>query len=607
MHLLAPLFLSWGLVMACLQAASLFPRGIFKSPRWAPVCASFQVAFACLGFAFFVWVHLIADMSYTVVWGHSHQNLPMIYRIGASWSSPEGSLFLMTLGLTLWNFFCTRTSVTESPQRTRTWGFLGLMCASFWVLLVFVLNPFTRLNSPLPSGLGLNPLLQDPSLLIHPLLFLSGATGLAVPFCQALASEGPAPIHKSTLLPWSLLTLGLLTGSIWAFYELEWGGWWFWDPVENSALIPWLWTTGSLHFKKRPQGVPSFWTPDALFPLFPQAAFLSLLWGTTLARGGILSSVHSFSPGALCFQSLVIWATGWTLFSSVILLKSQKRTRPMGDSQWPLTRWIPILFSGVFAICVSVYTLLPLASGFLGAPIAAIEPSFYNATLLVLFVVPGLAMPWVTSRFQFHNPFPLILGTLGALLILATLPYLQTLKAFVCMGLALWMGLGSLVCFKQKNHIARGLAHLGIAICLGSVTFAHFGFTQNSAPLALGETLTLTPNRRLTLKDIIVEQTPSFERMQAILTLEGSRRTLTPETRFYRSPQVITCETATPLFWDFSGLYILIGDLGSDGKLWVQAAHYPALLGIWIGGLLIALGGLWAFALTFWNRKGLMK
>ncbi len=593
------------MVIQSLLGVRAFWKPSPRQERWAPVFSWIHCCLTIGAFGILCYLHGILDFSCTVVFAHTQNHLPLLYRLGAVWTSSEGSLLLWMVILGVGGGILTRSSFQSSRERAQVLGLWGLFCLSFWVLVIFFFNPFTRLSRIPLEGLGLNPLLHDPSLMIHPPLLYLGYAGLCLPFlftlkrwiCLSVLQSSPVPpldwvpMMSWTLISWSFLTLGLMTGGIWAYYELGWGGYWFWDPVENIALLPWLWATAMIHWGKgRP---PS----SRGFELLTMLAFLFVLWGTTLTRGGLLMSVHSFSSLPSRTLPLLVMTLTWTFlclafWGASLNLKSSKNGRRdlLGLFDPSLLSKTPIIFLSAVAVVIAFGTFLPP----LFAPSVSVDPSFYNRTLWILMIGPFALMPLIPFWGRFKEIFPFFLLAAGVFWILLFFVTFPSFKSALCLGLSVWMGIGSLPLLKQRSQRAQGIGHLGVALCLCGICCSSFWKKDIQTPLIIGEKLFLE-KETLLFEKVTLEKKPLFHQEKAFFLLQGeTEKEISAEKRLYHPQELITSEAALhPTF--FHDLLVTLGDYVKTDTWIVHVSLTPGTWGIWLGGILMILGAIISF------------
>ena len=398
---LGQLSLAFALCLALLQSFMPLAGLSLSRPAWmAAATPLVRAQFLFLAAAFLLLTILFVrhDFSVAYVAHNSNTALPLVYRIAAAvWGGHEGSLLLWVLMLSGWSAAVSVFSRHMSADmRARVIGVLGLISAGFLLFMLFASSPFTRLSSPPAEGRDLNPLLQDPGLIIHPPVLYMGYVGFSVAFAFAVAALLSGRMDAAwarwarpwTLMAWCFLTLGIMLGSWWAYYELGWGGWWFWDPVENASFMPWLVGTALLHSlaATEARGVFKPWT--ALLAIL---TFSLCLLGTFLVRSGVLVSVHAFAAdparGLFILILLAVFVGG-----ALILYAWRAPTLADGGRFTPLSRETGILLNNIFftvaAFSVLLGTLYPLILDAFGFGKISVGPPYFNAVFVPLAVFP---------------------------------------------------------------------------------------------------------------------------------------------------------------------------------------------------------------------------
>jgi cytochrome c-type biogenesis protein CcmF len=581
------------------------------------------VSFLCLTLSF-----VNNDFSVAYVAQQSNTQLPLGYRISAVWGGHEGSVLLWTLILSAWTVAVTLFSRTL-PQdlAARVIAVMGIISTGFLAFMQLTSNPFARLLPYFPlDGGDLNPLLQDFGLIVHPPILYMGYVGFSVAFAFVVAALLGGRLDSAwarwsrpwTTAAWCFLTLGIALGSWWAYYELGWGGWWFWDPVENASFMPWLVGTALIHSlavtEKR--GVLRVWTV-----LLAIAAFSLSLLGTFLVRSGVLTSVHAFANDperGLFILALLTVVTGGALLLLVLrapAIRSEGRFEPLSRETLLLSN--NLLLVGACGV-VFTGTLFPLLADILDLGKMSVGPPYFNtlfvplalALLLVLGVGPLLR--W--KRHDFKQLLPRLLPLL--LLSLATgllLPVLFTGEwqfwVMLAISLVSWVLLTTLYDLRDKlTHktapwialvrLPRGykgmiLAHLGVALCVTGVALTSAYSVGRDVRLQAGEKVAVGPYqfRLLSLQDM---DGPNYRATQArveVLRKNGTvAAVMTPEKRFYTVRQMPMTEVAIEpgLTRD---LYVALGEPLADGSWAVRIYYKPFVRWIWLGALCMALGG----------------
>lgn len=594
------------------------------------------LSFACLTYAFYT-----NDFSVTYVAHHSNSSLPDIYRIAGVWGGHEGSLLLWHFMLTSWMMAVSLFS-RQLPQAmvSRVLGVLGLIALGFLMFMLFTSSPFLRLSDIPNDGRDLNPLLQDPGLVFHPPMLYMGYVGFSVPFAFAIAALLNGRLDAAwarwsrpwATAAWVFLTLGIALGSWWAYYELGWGGWWFWDPVENASFLPWLIGTALIHSlavtEKR--GLFRNWTLILAITAFS----LSLL-GTFLVRSGVLTSVHAFATDPtrgvfiLVFLSVVVGG-------SLVLFAVQARKVRSGGPFALISREAFLLLNNALlataAATVLLGTLYPLIIDALRLGKLSVGPPYFNAVFVpimvpvMLFMVIGTYTRWKTDSVW--NVFKKIrVSGMLALLLGLGLPFLAgpwSASAALGLSLALWIIFSSLQqIYDQTRNTAHWrstplsfwgmhLAHLGVAVSAIGITLVTGYATEKDVRMAVGDTVSIG-GYTLQLTGIREVKGPNYLAAVGDIDVfrEGQKlKSMHPEKRTYASSSMPMTEAAID-----SGLlrdvYISLGEaLESETEpAWaLRAYHKPFVNWIWGGALLMALGGaIAALDKRYRNSKALKK
>ncbi|OMG63017.1 c-type cytochrome biogenesis protein CcmF [Stutzerimonas balearica] len=580
-------------------------------------------AFVCLSYAF-----MVDDFSVAYVAQNSNSALPWYYKFSAVWGAHEGSLLLWAFILSGWTFAVAVFS-RQLPEDmlARVLGVMGLISVGFLLFLIVTSNPFTRLLPQAPGdGRDLNPLLQDFGLIVHPPMLYMGYVGFSVAFAFAIAALLGGRLDAAwarwsrpwTLVAWAFLGVGISLGSWWAYYELGWGGWWFWDPVENASFMPWLVGTALIHSlavtEKR--GVFKSWTV-----LLAIAAFSLSLLGTFLVRSGVLTSVHAFATDpergvfVLVFLLLVV-GSSLTLFAlRAPVVKSQ-----VGFGLWSRETLLLVnnLLLVVATAMILLGTLYPLLLDAISGAKLSVGPPYFNAMFVPLIAALMLTLGvGVLVRWK-DTPLKWLLGMLGPVLIAAVvLGGLGSLVfgdfnfavLAVCL-LAAWVVLAAVRDLLDKTRHkglvkgARGLspsywgmhlAHLGLAVCAIGVVLTSHQSAERDLRLAPGESLELG-GYHFVFDGAEHHEGPNFTSDRAtVRVFDGERQiaTLHPEKRLYTVQQMPMTEAGIdPGFT--RDLYVALGEPLGDGAWAVRVHIKPFVRWIWLGGLMMAFGGVLA-------------
>ncbi len=581
------------------------------------------VAFGCL-----TALYLSSDFSVRNVFENSHSLKPTIYKLSGVWGNHEGSLLLWSLILALSGAAVAAFGQGLPPRlRALALAAQGAVCLAFLLFMVFTSNPFERLAPPPFEGRDLNPLLQDPGLAIHPPLLYVGYVGLSVAFSFAVAALIDGRIDAAwarfarpwILAAWIFLTLGIAMGSYWAYYELGWGGWWFWDPVENASLMPWLAATALLHsvivMEKR--GALKVWTI-----LLAILAFSLSLLGAFIVRSGVLTSVHSFASdparGVVILLILCVFVGG-----SLALFAWRAPLLQQGGLFAPVSREGALVFNNLFlsALCLAVLvgTLYPLALEAWDGSKISVGPPFFNAVTAPLALPLLLAMPFgqqlAWKRGDLAAVAQRMLVAMGVavavtLLVLA-LAGARGALAPLGVGLGLFVVAGSIS--EIVTRAARGGGGIGVAlrrafglpIATWGAAIAHAGVgvfvlgvaatayeTERIANVRPGETLNLG-RYELVLRDAFRRDGPNYRDDVAVFDVREAGVVvdrIEPAKRFYPARRMPTTEVAR-LTRGFGQIYVALGEASQEGVVPVRAYWKPYVLLIWLGAVLMALGG----------------
>ncbi len=607
----------WG---AQVGSAKLMATGITTS------LASFgfiAVSFFCL-----MWAYAQSDFSVVNVWQNSHSQMPFIYKLSGTWGNHEGSMLLWVLILALFGA-CVAAFGDNLPARLKAnvLSVQGWMILTFLLFIVLTSNPFER-QVPVPEGQDLNPILQDIGLAIHPPMLYIGYVGFSVTFSFAVAAliEGRMDsawarwVRPWTMAAWIFLTAGIAMGSYWAYYELGWGGWWFWDPVENASFLPWLSGTALLHsalvMEKR--DALKIWTVLLAIITFS----LSLL-GTFLVRSGVLTSVHTFASDPT--RGLFILAILSAFVGGAFFLFALRSSRlEAGGLFAPISREGALVFNNVIlstaAATVLVGTLYPVVYEALTGAKISVGPPFFNMTfgplmLPLLLLIPfGPLMAWkradIRGVYQ-RLLFALICGIV-ALVVTMGLTRGGPWLAPVGVGLAFWLIVGSFAEVFQKSGwpgvgLSRGLSRLvGLKRSIWSTAIAHAGVgvmllgivavtsyeTETVAALKVGETVE-AGDFQIKYLGFVTQSQNNYTEDRAELEVyrDGELvRNSGPAKRFFPARQMPTSEAAIETF-GFSQLYISLGEVKPNGSVALRIWWKPQILLIWIGSILMVFAG----------------
>jgi len=598
--------------------------------RLASTAAQAQYVLVSISFLALMACYVASDFSVVSVYENSHSAMPLIYKITSVWGNHEGSMLLWVLILSLFGSMVARFGNNLPPTlKARVLAVQSWIACAFYFFILLTSNPFLRLTPAPFEGRDLNPILQDIGLAIHPPLLYLGYVGFSIAFSFAIAAliEGRIDaawarwVRPWTLAAWMCLTVGIAMGSYWAYYELGWGGFWFWDPVENASLMPWLAGTALLHsavvMEKR--NALKIWTL-----LLAILAFSLSLIGTFLVRSGVLTSVHTFASdparGVFILAILVLFiGGGLTLFAWRAPLLKQ------GGLFAPVSREGALVFNNLFltTACLTVFvgTLYPLAlEAFTNEKISVGAP-FFNLTFAPLFIPLMFAMPFgpllAWKRGDVLGVAQRLMAAGIAALIAVAVIWAWTrggaALAPLAIGLAVFVIAGALSDLVERTGLfrtplgvamrrARGLprstwgtvfAHAGVGVALIGIVCETTWNTEYIGTLKPNDVAKVA-GYELKLDGITQKQGPNFREQVAQFTvsLDGAPLSvMTPSKRNFTTRQSSTTEAAL-LTRGFSQLYISLGDTSGEGAIAVRIYHKPLVLLIWFGPVLMAFGGM---------------
>ena len=616
---LGQVFLVAALASALLQflgGISSLSKNIPNIELFVERTTAIQTFFLIICFGLLTTSFLQDDFSVLYVASNSNTALPIAYKFAAVWGGHEGSLLLWVLILAVWTLFLSKDKALKSlPElRIQSLSILGLISLGFLIFILYTSNPFERLL-PIPiQGRGLNPLLQDPALVIHPPTLYAGYVGLAVPFALAVASLLTVNNHQWakharswTILSWMFLTGGIALGSWWAYYELGWGGWWFWDPVENASLMPWFVATALMHSLIITEKRGLF---NGFSILLAITAFSLSLLGTFLVRSGVLISVHSFASDpqrGLFILVLLAFFTG-----SALIIYSIKQKKNRSEKLHPFSRESLLLLNNVF-LCASaglvlIGTVYPLILEMLDLGKISVGPPYFNFVILFPFI-PLLIFIGIAVFSNWRNDSKNILKKVLPILFLSlalglAFPFIygwSSLLTLVGIYLALWTmitGISPLIRnqFSIKKTLVfmpMMLGHIGLGLMiLGITVTSSYGITFDDSMSI--EQSSRVGDYEFKLTEIGKRNGPNYLAQFASIeiTKDGKYiQTVYPEKRVYDSSSMAMTEAGIEanLFRD---LFIAVGEDIGGGSWSMHLQYKPLLRLIWYGPIVMMLGGL---------------
>lgn len=605
-------------------------KGELRYMELARTTAIAQFSLVLISFAALINAFVTSDFSVLNVVLNSHSDKPLLYRISGAWGNHEGSLLLWVLILTLFGAMVAIFGRNLPPQlRARTLAIQGMIAFGFIAFMLFTSNPFERVLVPPENGQGLNPLLQDPGLAFHPPFLYFGYVGLSISFSFAVAAliEGKVDaawarwVRPWTLAAWCGLSIGIGLGSWWAYYELGWGGFWFWDPVENASFIPWLFATALLHsaivVEKR--DALKSWTI-----LLAILAFSMSLLGTFLVRSGVLTSVHAFATdperGVFILLLLII-----TIGGSLTLYTIRAPNLQPGGLFRPISREGGLLLNNLFlsvaALTVLLGTLYPLFLDVMDAGKVSVGPPYFNATFGPLMMpvlgamVVGPLLSWkrgellsVISALWFVG-----LAALGATAITLIYSGTEGILPAIGVGAAVWIIIGSLMELAYRAKLFRSsphdtwrrlmqtprsvygmtIAHLGVGVLLAGIIGTTAFKTESVQNMNIGDSVSVS-NYTFTLDRVEALKGPNYIAERAVFIIkEGANliASINAERRRYPVERDMTTEAGIHSTWR-GDLYAVIGE-GNRATGWTTRLYKnPLTPWIWFGTIIMAIGGM---------------
>ena len=569
--------------------------------------------------SFFVYVWLAISDNFSVLYiaQHSNINLPVFYKISSIWSAHEGSMFLWIIFLTTWGAVYNLFTSNDQLLKARTLGVISITSVGFLLFLLLTSNPFeTILPVPPENGADINPVLQDPLLAIHPPMLYMGYVGFVIAFGQAIAFlfEGKPEIkwekqvRSWSLASWSFLTLGIALGSWWAYYELGWGGYWFWDPVENVALMPWLAATAFVHSlsASSKSSILRIWTL-----LLSILVFSLSLFGAFIVRSGIIDSVHSFANdperglyllafiGLLVMVSLLLFS-----FRFNLLLSNKKIASLSKESFISLNN----IFFGTLIFSTMLGVLYPLIYEFIYNQKISVGAPFYNAIFVPITLIACIFLYFsIDSKWQqslniksLFQPLLISLTFSATIVILAFFQFsitnLWTLASLLIGSIIIiryMIVIYFYFVYRKFTNIFSVIAHCGLGLLIISIALNDNLSSERALNIKINET-EIYKDHQITLKNLRMVPGPNFDSVKADFLIEnpnGKTFTLTPEKRKYFARGQVTTETAIHASF-LKDIYLTIGDQLDDGSWIVNIQFNIFIRWIWFSAMMMVVAGL---------------
>ena len=565
------------------------------------------ISFLCLILSF-----IVSDFSNETVFNNSHTTKPIFYKIAGTWGNHEGSLLLWLLVLTLFILiFLLKTKNQSIKYRILTLVFQQIIIVGFFIFLIKTSNPFNHIYPVPTEGLGLNPILQDPALAIHPPILYLGYVGSSIIFSSVLAAtclnliskKWASHIKKWVLGSWFFLTLGILLGSIWAYYELGWGGFWFWDPVENVSLMPWLALTTLLHciLVLEKKSILTSWVI-----ILSISTFALSMSGTFLVRSGILNSVHTFANDPERGLFILIFLFSLIFLSLFIFFFFHKNNENSSNSFFLLSKETAIVINNWFMMyflsVVLIGTIYPIFLDVLSSQKISVGPPFYHK-LIIPFLIPfllimaiGPKLKWIKSNLEDKAYlFTLLIISISLSVFIVKNYSSNFLINSVLISSGLYLFFTTLRDFFSKGlkNLSQNTAHFGFSLLILSILFNNLFSTEIITNLKVGETFENT-KAKIVFESISQNQKKNYNSIVAKFTVQdstGKLENLSPELRIYNQPNIATSEAdiKTTLLSD---KFIVINVVQNQEFFNVRYQIKPFMLWIWISVILISVGGL---------------
>ena len=574
-----------------------------------------QLIFVIVSFLSLILSFINSDFSNETVFNNSHTTKPLFYKISGTWGNHEGSLLLWLLVLTLFIFlFIINSSKQPKKYRILTLLFQQVIIIGFFLFLLKTSNPFNYLF-PIPKeGLGLNPILQDPALAIHPPILYLGYVGSSIIFSASLASvtqnyittSWARDIKKWVLVSWIFLTLGIMLGSIWAYYELGWGGFWFWDPVENVSLMPWLTLTALLHciLVLERKVVLTSWVV-----VLSIITFTLSMCGTFLVRSGILNSVHTFANDPERGVFILIFLFFLIFLSLGMFFLFHKQDNENSNSFFWLSKEASILvnnwFMMYFLSVVLIGTVYPIFLEVLSAEKISVGPPFYQKLIapillpFLLFMSLSLKVNWVKSKIENKN-FLIVLFLISVLISFFIVKYTSVdllFYTFLISG-AFYLFFTTIkeLLSKKFNSFSQAISHFGFSLLILSILFNNILSSEIITNIKVGEKYSYEKNE-IFFEKIEKEKNDNFNSLIGYFKIKDEKGKVTrlkPELRVYNQPIIITSEA--DIKTTFLEDKFLVMNIVKDSEYFnIRYQIKPFMVWIWISVLLISFGGLISF------------
>ena len=575
---------------------------------------SVQSLMIIISFFSLIYAFIVSDFSNETVYNNSHTTKPLFYKISGSWGNHEGSLLLWLLVLTIFLFvFFISSKKLLNKYRILTVLFQEFIIVGFLLFILFTSNPFLNLF-PIPKeGTGLNPILQDPALAIHPPVLYLGYVGTSIIFSSSLAALVCGMVNKIwakhikkwVLISWIFLTIGILLGSIWAYYELGWGGFWFWDPVENVSLMPWFCLTALLHtiivLEKR--NIYQSWTI-----ILSIATFSLSMGGTFLVRSGILNSVHTFANDPsrgifiLCFLFVLV------LLAIFIFFIFQKKLLKNLNKPFLVSKEIAIMvnnwFMMFFLSVVLIGTVYPIFLEVINGSKISIGPPFYQK-LIVPFLIPfllfmaiGPKLKWIKDNLSKINLNQILLFILSIVISylfinLYGISYLLIVPLFALGFFLFFLTIKDF--FTNDSFLSQKISHFGFSLFIISILFNGILAKEFSSNMKVGDERKFL-NKIIKFQNLKIVDKNNYKSLMANFKISDEKISinLSPEVRIYNQPRTLTSEAAINSTI-YSDNFLVFNVIKDDGYYNVRYQFKPLMMWIWFSIILISVGGILSY------------
>ena len=586
-------------------------NNIKKFPNRVTTFLILQFLIVVTTFFTLVYAFVVSDFSVETVYNHSHTAKPIFYKLSGVWGNHEGSLILWLLVLSLFIFIFTIFSKKLNKlYRLLTIVFQELIILGFFLFIITTSNPFDLLYPTPKEGLGLNPILQDPALAIHPPILYVGYVGTSIIFSSSMSaliskninSQWASHIKIWIFISWIFLTIGILLGSIWAYYELGWGGFWFWDPVENVSLMPWFCLTALLHsitvLEKRLS--LKNWTI-----ILSIATFSFSMSGTFLVRSGILNSVHTFANDPSRGIFILVFLFLLIFLALIIFFIYSKNDTQTGKFYW-LSKETAILFNNWFMMyflsVILIGTTYPIFLEVITNEKISIGPPFYQK-LIIPFLIPfillmifGPKLMWIKDKFKRVNILKILFLLISILIsyiivVKTSINYLFLTILLVFSFFLIFVSVKDL--FEKKNKLSQKISHFAFSLFLLSILLNSIFAKEISTNMKIGDEI-IFMDKSIKFESLETFKKSNYNSLKAKFQIfEKNNKTLIlyPEIRIYDQPSILTSEADIKINL-LSDNFIVFNLLKDDGYFNVRYQYKPLMLWIWISVLLMVLGGI---------------